>query len=165
VLAFAKRVVAAMELGDMAKEPYMIFPLLPLAHLINVSLPGQVGPRARGLGGRRGGVGGASRRGRREGRGAAFAGPRHGRLNSHGQPMQREQAQSADHVQQSPRPRPRSPANPSTNPNKPQEPPIDQAPEDCRLWDPSLVDRNGGVGGLLGVVLLGGGGTRLPNQR
>jgi len=43
VLAFAKRVVSAMELGDMAKEPFITFPLLPLAHVVNVSLPGQVG--------------------------------------------------------------------------------------------------------------------------
>lgn len=26
----------------MAKEPYITFPLLPLAHIVNVSLPGQV---------------------------------------------------------------------------------------------------------------------------
>jgi hypothetical protein len=42
VLAFAKRVVSAMEVGDMAKQPYMVFPLLPLAHVVNVSMPGEV---------------------------------------------------------------------------------------------------------------------------
>jgi hypothetical protein len=42
VLAFAKRVVSAMETGDMAKEPYITFPLLPLAHIVNVSMPGEV---------------------------------------------------------------------------------------------------------------------------
>jgi hypothetical protein len=47
VLAFAKRVVSAMETGDMSKEPYITFPLLPLAHIVNVSLPGQV--RGRGV--------------------------------------------------------------------------------------------------------------------
>ncbi|GBF96590.1 hypothetical protein Rsub_09336 [Raphidocelis subcapitata] len=64
VLAFTKRVITAMETGDMTVQPYMLFPLLPLAHVVNVSLPGQ-------------------------------------------------------------------------------EPPLDQAEEDLRLWDPSLVDSNG----------------------
>ncbi|KIY98979.1 hypothetical protein MNEG_8986 [Monoraphidium neglectum] len=64
VLAFAKRVVSAMETGDMASEPFITFHLLPLAHVVNVSLPGE-------------------------------------------------------------------------------EPPIDQAPEDLRLWDPTLSTRSG----------------------
>jgi len=42
VIAFAKKVVAAMELGDMDNAPHMRFPLLALAHMTNVSLPGQV---------------------------------------------------------------------------------------------------------------------------
>jgi hypothetical protein len=42
VLAFAKRVVSAMETGDMASEPFITFHLLPLAHVVNVSLPGEV---------------------------------------------------------------------------------------------------------------------------
>jgi hypothetical protein len=66
VLAFAKRVVSAMETGDMAVAPYITFPLLPLAHIVNVSRPGE-------------------------------------------------------------------------------EPPIDKAEEDCRLWDPSLVDKSGAL--------------------
>ncbi|KAI8468383.1 MAG: hypothetical protein J3K34DRAFT_523009 [Monoraphidium minutum] len=44
VLAFAKRVVSAMETGDMATEPFITFHLLPLAHIVNVSLPGQEPP-------------------------------------------------------------------------------------------------------------------------
>jgi hypothetical protein len=35
-----------METGDMATEPFIVFHLLPLAHLVNVSLPGQARPLA-----------------------------------------------------------------------------------------------------------------------
>ena len=44
VLAFARRVVSCMELGDVTKNPYMVFPLLALAHVVNVSPPGQARP-------------------------------------------------------------------------------------------------------------------------
>ncbi|KAI8463972.1 MAG: hypothetical protein J3K34DRAFT_441942, partial [Monoraphidium minutum] len=64
VLAFARRVVSCLELGDVTRNPYMVFPLMALAHVVNVSPVGQ-------------------------------------------------------------------------------EPPIDQATEDLRLWDPTLVDKKG----------------------
>jgi hypothetical protein len=44
---FTRRVITAMETGDMSVQPYIFFPLLPLAHIVNVSLPGQVGLRGR----------------------------------------------------------------------------------------------------------------------
>ncbi|KAI8462314.1 MAG: hypothetical protein J3K34DRAFT_194539 [Monoraphidium minutum] len=62
--AFARRVVSCLELGDVTRNPYMVFPLMALAHVVNVSPVGQ-------------------------------------------------------------------------------EPPIDQATEDLRLWDPTLVDKKG----------------------
>jgi hypothetical protein len=58
ILAFAKRVVTCLELGDVAKNPYMVFPLMALAHRVNVAHPGQVGGGggARGQGGSRQGL-------------------------------------------------------------------------------------------------------------
>ncbi len=42
VIACAKKIVSAMELGDIDRAPSIRFPLMALSHVTNVSLPGQV---------------------------------------------------------------------------------------------------------------------------